>query len=227
MLTALTPSTARTTAVMNGGHDKLVLEDPEYCASVAFTVGSWIEVLDQVQRRLIKSPRTYLCDLLRSKERAPGSRPTAAPGALPFAAPTPTREVIPYHETSRSFAGQSPPPCGCNKVKTFFSKPHNVILLLMGIVLTITTVAPIVAIVQDTFKIHPGTIDAYLTGTVPGLHPGQLHRPVHQPAGQGQPVDAPAEHRSAVGRLPASWPFCSAVCSRSSLRAPIWPAANT
>ncbi len=52
-----------------------------------------------------------------------------------------------------------------NKVKTFFSKPHNVILLLMGIVLTITTVAPIIAIVQDTFKIHPGTIDAYLAGT--------------------------------------------------------------
>ena len=31
-----------------------------------------------------------------------------------------------------------------NKVKTFFSKPHNVILLLLGIVLTFTTVAPIV-----------------------------------------------------------------------------------
>ena len=55
-----------------------------------------------------------------------------------------------------------------NKVKTFFSKPHNVILLLMGIVLTITTVAPIVAIVQDTFKIPPGTIDAYLAGTSQG-----------------------------------------------------------
>ena len=55
-----------------------------------------------------------------------------------------------------------------NKVKTFFSKPHNVILLLMGIVLTITTVAPIVAIVQDTFKIHPGTIDAHLTGQTAG-----------------------------------------------------------
>ena len=55
-----------------------------------------------------------------------------------------------------------------NKVKTFFSKPHNVILLLMVIVLTITTVAPIVAIVQDTFKIHPGTIDAYLAGTSQG-----------------------------------------------------------
>ena len=55
-----------------------------------------------------------------------------------------------------------------NKVKTFFSKPHNVILLLMGIVLTVTTVAPIIAIVQDTFKIHPGTIDAYLAGASQG-----------------------------------------------------------
>ena len=55
-----------------------------------------------------------------------------------------------------------------NKVKTFFSKPHNVILLLMGIVLTVTTVAPIVAIVQDTCKIHPGTIDAYLSGKAQG-----------------------------------------------------------
>ena len=55
-----------------------------------------------------------------------------------------------------------------NKVKTFFSKPHNVILLLMGLVLTVTTVAPIVAIVEDTFKIHAGTIDAYLTGQSSG-----------------------------------------------------------
>ena len=55
-----------------------------------------------------------------------------------------------------------------NKTKTFFSKPHNVILLLMGIVLTFSTVAPIIAIVEDTFKIHPGTIDAYLTGKASG-----------------------------------------------------------
>lgn len=55
-----------------------------------------------------------------------------------------------------------------NKIKTFFSKPYNVILVLMGIVLTITTVAPIVAIVEDTFKIHPGTIDAHLTGQASG-----------------------------------------------------------
>ena len=35
-------------------------------------------------------------------------------------------------------------------------------------VLTFTTVAPIIAIVQDTFKIHPGTIDAHLTGQAEG-----------------------------------------------------------
>ena len=56
-----------------------------------------------------------------------------------------------------------------NKVKTFFSKPYNVILLLLGIVLTFTTVAPIVAIVEDTFKIHAGTIDAHLTGMTSGF----------------------------------------------------------
>ena len=55
-----------------------------------------------------------------------------------------------------------------NKIKTYFSKPYNVILLLLGIVLTFTTIAPIVAIVQDTFKIHPGTIDAHLTGKADG-----------------------------------------------------------
>ncbi len=62
----------------------------------------------------------------------------------------------------------SPGTIRMNKIKTFLSKPHNVILLLMGIVLTVTTVAPIVAIVQDTFKIHPGTIDAHLTGQAAG-----------------------------------------------------------
>ena len=55
-----------------------------------------------------------------------------------------------------------------NKLKTFFSKPHNVILLVMGIVLTVSTVAPIIAIVEDTFKIHAGTIDAHLTGLTSG-----------------------------------------------------------
>jgi iron(III) transport system permease protein len=58
-----------------------------------------------------------------------------------------------------------------NKIRTFFSKPQNVILLLFGTVLTFTTVAPIVAIVQDTFKVHPGTIDAFLTGRADGYSP--------------------------------------------------------
>ena len=39
----------------------------------------------------------------------------------------------------------------------------------MGIVFTVTTIAPIVAIVQDTIKIHPGTIDAYLSGKNSGF----------------------------------------------------------
>ena len=55
-----------------------------------------------------------------------------------------------------------------NKLKTYLSKPYNVILLLMGIVVTVTTFAPIIAIIQDTITIHPGTIDAYLTGRAEG-----------------------------------------------------------
>lgn len=47
-----------------------------------------------------------------------------------------------------------------NKVKTFFSKPQNTILVVMGLVCTFTTIAPIVAIVEDTITVHPGTIDA-------------------------------------------------------------------
>lgn len=55
-----------------------------------------------------------------------------------------------------------------NKIKTFFSKPQNVILLLFGIVLTFSTFAPIVAIVKDTISVHPGTIDAHLTNRTDG-----------------------------------------------------------
>ena len=55
-----------------------------------------------------------------------------------------------------------------NKIKTYFSKPQNIILLLFGVVLTFSTIAPIVAIINDTLKIHPGTIDQHLTGKVDG-----------------------------------------------------------
>lgn len=55
-----------------------------------------------------------------------------------------------------------------NSIKTYLSKPQNVILILTGILVTFTTIAPIVAIVKDTFQIHPGTIDQYLTGKASG-----------------------------------------------------------
>ena len=56
-----------------------------------------------------------------------------------------------------------------NRLTFFLAKPQNTILLLFGILLTFTTVAPVVAIVKDTFAIHPGTIDAHLTGKTQGF----------------------------------------------------------
>jgi iron(III) transport system permease protein len=55
-----------------------------------------------------------------------------------------------------------------NKVKTYLKKPYNVILLIFGIVLTFSTFVPIIAISRDTFKIHVGTIDSYLTSKSSG-----------------------------------------------------------
>lgn len=55
-----------------------------------------------------------------------------------------------------------------NNLKTFFSKPQNTILVIMAVICTFTTFAPIVAIVEDTLKIHVGTIDAYLSGKTSG-----------------------------------------------------------
>ena len=104
-----------------------------------------------------------------------------------------------------------------NRLRTFLSKPHNVILLLMGIVVTITTIAPIVAIVEDTFKIHP---HHRCPSHRPDrrLYPGELHRPVHQHLGQDQPVDPPAEHHlSGRGHLLGVHPL------RRSVRLPGHP----
>ena len=57
-----------------------------------------------------------------------------------------------------------------NQVKTFFSKPQNVILLLFGIVLSITTIAPIVYLAKDTIAVHAGTIDSVRTGLKEGQY---------------------------------------------------------
>ena len=55
-----------------------------------------------------------------------------------------------------------------NKIKTFFMQPYNVILIVLGILCTFTTIAPIVAIFNDTIEIHPGSIDQFLTGKADG-----------------------------------------------------------
>ena len=55
-----------------------------------------------------------------------------------------------------------------NSIKTYLSKPQNIILILTGILVTFTTIAPIVATIRDTFQIHPGTIDQHLTGRSSG-----------------------------------------------------------
>ncbi len=47
-----------------------------------------------------------------------------------------------------------------NRVKTYLSKPQNAILLALGIMLTITTVFPMITILRDTVLIHPGSKDA-------------------------------------------------------------------
>ena len=55
------------------------------------------------------------------------------------------------------------------KVKTYFQKPENVILVLFAIVLTIATIAPILTLAIDTVRVHPGNIDAIMTGKVKGF----------------------------------------------------------
>ncbi len=55
-----------------------------------------------------------------------------------------------------------------NRIKTFFYKPQNVILLLFGILLSITTIAPILYLFQDTVAVHAGTIDSVKTGLKEG-----------------------------------------------------------
>ena len=41
-----------------------------------------------------------------------------------------------------------------NRIKTFFSKPYNVLLVLFLVVLTFLVVIPLVSIVRDTFIVH-------------------------------------------------------------------------
>ena len=47
-----------------------------------------------------------------------------------------------------------------NRFWTYISKPQNTILLVLGIVLTISTIYPMATIARDTVRLHPGSIDS-------------------------------------------------------------------
>ena len=46
-----------------------------------------------------------------------------------------------------------------NRIWTYISKPQNAILLVLGIILTVTTVYPMVTILNDTVQTHSGSVD--------------------------------------------------------------------
>lgn len=56
-----------------------------------------------------------------------------------------------------------------NRLGSFLKKPQNTILVIFCIICSVTTIAPLIALVQDTFIIHPGSIDAHLTGKDSGF----------------------------------------------------------
>jgi len=62
----------------------------------------------------------------------------------------------------------SPLKVGINRLRTYLSKPHHLILLILGIVLSISTIAPIVSIFLDTFRVHVGSVDSINTGKMSG-----------------------------------------------------------
>lgn len=50
-----------------------------------------------------------------------------------------------------------------NKILSYIKKPQNAILLILGIVLTVTTIAPMLSIALDTIKVHVGSVDSHYT----------------------------------------------------------------
>lgn len=56
-----------------------------------------------------------------------------------------------------------------NKIRDLLQKPQNVILLIFGIVLSFSTIAPVITILADTISVHSGTIDQHLSGKASGF----------------------------------------------------------
>lgn len=59
----------------------------------------------------------------------------------------------------RKFLGQ---------MKTYFAKPENIILIVLGIILTVFTLIPLFSIVIDSFSIHVGTNEPLISGLKAG-----------------------------------------------------------
>lgn len=55
-----------------------------------------------------------------------------------------------------------------NRMKTYIAKPQNALLLLLGIILTVSTIAPMISIFVDTVSVHLGSVDAHYTGLTEG-----------------------------------------------------------
>ncbi|NLI22976.1 MAG: iron ABC transporter permease [Clostridiales bacterium] len=55
-----------------------------------------------------------------------------------------------------------------NRLRTYLTKPQNAILLLLGLLLTVTTIAPMASILTDTVSVHIGSVDAHYTGLTGG-----------------------------------------------------------
>ncbi len=55
-----------------------------------------------------------------------------------------------------------------NRLRAYLKKPQNAILLLLGLVLTVSTIAPMASILLDTVTVHPGSVDSHYTGLSEG-----------------------------------------------------------
>jgi|LAHS01.1.fsa_nt_gb iron(III) transport system permease protein len=57
-----------------------------------------------------------------------------------------------------------------NRMGTYFSKPDNMILLILGIILSVLTIAPLITIVLDSFLIHAGGYEGAISGLPVGSY---------------------------------------------------------
>lgn len=60
------------------------------------------------------------------------------------------------------------PRVALNRARVYFSKPHNAILLVLGVLLSFSTIAPIISVLLDTVRVHPGSVDSVATGLESG-----------------------------------------------------------